>query len=48
MVTGVSNIEIQELLDFHKKHGKLATITTVQPEGRFGYIELDDNKNHFI
>jgi len=41
---GVSNIEIQELLDFHKKHGKLATITTVQPEGRFGYIELDDNK----
>ena len=41
---GVSNVNIKELLGFHKKHGKLATITTIQPEGRFGYIDLDGNK----
>jgi glucose-1-phosphate cytidylyltransferase len=37
---GVSNINITETIDFHKKHGKLATMTAVQPAGRFGAIEL--------
>lgn len=41
---GVSNVDIEETLKFHKSHGKLATITTIQPEGRFGYIDLDGEK----
>ena len=32
---GVGNINIKELLEFHKKHGKYATVTAVQPPGRF-------------
>ena len=35
---GVSDIDIQKLIAFHKKHGKLATLTSVQPEGRYGTI----------
>ena len=41
---GVSNVDIAATLDFHKKHGKLATMTAIRPEGRFGYIELEDDK----
>ena len=39
---GVGNINIKELLEFHKTHGKYATMTSVQPPGRFGMLELDD------
>lgn len=35
---GVSDIDIQRLVAFHKNHGKLATLTSVQPEGRYGTI----------
>jgi len=35
---GVADIRIDNLLEFHKSHGKLATVTSVQPEGRFGSI----------
>jgi len=38
---GVSDINIRDLLEFHQSHGKLATITAIQPEGRFGIIEAD-------
>ena len=38
---GVSDVEIKETLKFHKSHGKIATITAVQPEGRFGYLDLE-------
>lgn len=38
---GVSDVNIDELLAFHKKHGKLATITAIQPGGRFGVLDLD-------
>lgn len=38
---GVSDVNISATLKFHKEHGKLATITAIQPEGRFGYIDLD-------
>jgi len=38
---GVSNINIAELLAFHKKHGKSATVTATQPSGRFGALRLD-------
>ncbi|MGC9197066.1 MAG: glucose-1-phosphate cytidylyltransferase [Syntrophobacteraceae bacterium] len=33
---GVSNVNIDELLEFHKSHGKIATITAVRPPARFG------------
>jgi glucose-1-phosphate cytidylyltransferase len=42
---GVGNIDIQELVKFHKKHKKYATLTSVQPSGRFGALNLDENKN---
>lgn len=35
---GVSNVNIQKLLEFHNTHGRAATITAVQPEGRYGTI----------
>lgn len=38
---GVSNIDITRLIQFHYAHGKLATITSVLPPGRFGALELD-------
>ena len=38
---GVSDVNIDELLRFHKAHGKLATLTSVQTPGRFGNIETD-------
>ena len=42
---GVSNINIKELIDFHKSHGKAITITSAQPDGRFGALEISsDNK----
>lgn len=37
---GLANINIDNLLSFHKNHGKLATITTVKPQGRFGSLAL--------
>lgn len=40
---GVGNINIKELVDFHTKHGKLATVTSVQPPGRFGALDIDNN-----
>lgn len=39
---GVCDLNIQELIAFHKAHGKLATMTAVQPEGRFGLLNIDD------
>lgn len=40
---GVSDIDIPKLLEFHKSHGKVATVTAVQPEARFGGMVLDDS-----
>lgn len=42
---GVSDVNIHQLVDFHKTNGKLVTITAVQPMGRFGAISLDDKSN---
>lgn len=39
---GVSDVNIKELVEFHKSHGRLATITTTQPPGRFGAIKLSE------
>jgi glucose-1-phosphate cytidylyltransferase len=38
---GVSNVDLHELIKFHKSHGKLATLTSVQIPGRFGNLETD-------
>lgn len=39
---GVADINIKQLVEFHKQHGKLATVTAVQPAGRFGALEISD------
>jgi glucose-1-phosphate cytidylyltransferase len=41
---GVSDINLRELLDFHRAHGKLATLTAVRPPARFGHLELDGDQ----
>lgn len=40
---GVSNININALLDFHKSHGKMITVSAVRPTARFGEVELTGN-----
>jgi glucose-1-phosphate cytidylyltransferase len=40
---GVSDIKIRDLLRFHRSHGKIATVTAIQPEARFGGMELGDD-----
>lgn len=40
---GVSNVNIRELINFHNKSGKIATLTSIQLPGRFGNVETDDN-----
>jgi len=39
---GVADINIKELVEFHKRHGKYATLTAVQPVGRFGMLKLNE------
>ncbi|MEI7689440.1 MAG: glucose-1-phosphate cytidylyltransferase [Candidatus Saccharibacteria bacterium] len=39
---GVCDIDIKKLVKFHKDSGKLATITAIQPGGRFGALDIDD------
>lgn len=41
---GVSNVNLHELLKFHRSHGKIATVTAVRPPARFGRLEIEDNK----
>ena len=38
---GLSNVDIKKLIEFHKSHGKLATLTAVQPEGRWGALKIE-------
>jgi glucose-1-phosphate cytidylyltransferase len=42
---GVSDVDIGGLVEFHRRHGKDATMTTIQPGGRFGAIEMDGAGN---
>ncbi|MBU5355397.1 glucose-1-phosphate cytidylyltransferase [Paenibacillus barcinonensis] len=42
---GVSDVNIRDLVNFHHSHGRLATVTTVQPNGRFGALDLDESSN---
>ena len=41
---GVSNVNMSSLLDFHRSHGKIATITAVRPPARFGDLTLEGEK----
>jgi glucose-1-phosphate cytidylyltransferase len=57
---GVSNVDITKLIEFHKAHGKMATMTAIIPEGRFGTMDIAEdgmvnnfkekpkNDNHWI
>jgi glucose-1-phosphate cytidylyltransferase len=38
---GVSDVDIRALVQFHRDHGKLSTITAIQPPGRYGALNLD-------
>jgi glucose-1-phosphate cytidylyltransferase len=40
---GVGDVDINALVDFHKQNNRTATVTVVQPSGRFGAIQFDDN-----
>jgi glucose-1-phosphate cytidylyltransferase len=42
---GVADINLNDLLNFHKSHGRIATLTSVQVPGRFGNLDIDDNGN---
>jgi glucose-1-phosphate cytidylyltransferase len=37
---GVSDVDLDDLLKFHKSHGKLATLTAVRPPARYGHLEI--------
>ena len=41
---GVSTVDLDALLEFHRSHGKLATLTAVRPPARFGHLELDGDR----
>jgi glucose-1-phosphate cytidylyltransferase len=41
---GVSNVNLNRLLDFHRAHGKLATLTAVRPPARYGYMTFEGDR----
>ena len=45
---GVSDVDLDDLLDFHRSHGKLATLTAVRPPARFGHLELDGDRDRRV
>lgn len=47
---GVSDVDICKLLEFHRSHGRLATVTTFRPASRFGILDIDNENrvNAFI
>ena len=40
---GVADINVKKTLEFHKKHGKFMTMTSAQPDGRFGALDINEN-----
>ena len=40
---GLADVDVARLLEFHRSHGRLATLTTVRPLSRFGVLDLGDN-----
>ncbi len=45
---GVSDVNLHELLAFHRSHGKLATMTIVRPPARYGHIQLANGGNQVV
>jgi glucose-1-phosphate cytidylyltransferase len=41
---GVADVDINELVSFHRSHGRLATLTAVRPPARFGHVELEGDE----
>jgi len=41
---GVSNVDVSALLAFHRRHGRMATVTAVQPPGRYGALEISGSR----
>lgn len=41
---GVSDLDVSAAVEFHRSHGRIATVTAVQPPGRYGALNLDDDK----
>ncbi len=41
---GVSDVNLRDLLTFHRAHGRLATLTAVRPPARFGHLDLDGDR----
>lgn len=41
---GISDVNINKLVEFHKKQNSICTLTAVQPEGRFGVLDIVENK----
>jgi glucose-1-phosphate cytidylyltransferase len=41
---GLADVNIQDLVRFHRAHGKLATVTAVRPPARFGALDIEDGK----
>jgi len=40
---GLADVDLKKLIEFHKSHGKIATITAVRPVSRFGVLDLDSS-----
>lgn len=38
---GLSNVDVSSILEFHRKHGKMITVTTVRPSARFGELDIN-------
>jgi glucose-1-phosphate cytidylyltransferase len=41
---GVSNVNLHDLVKFHRSHGRIATVTAVRPPARFGRLEIEGNR----
>lgn len=41
---GVADVDLHSLVDFHRSHGKLCTLTAARPPARFGHIEMDGDQ----
>jgi len=41
---GVADIDISALVDFHRSHGKMVTISAVHPAARFGELDMDEDR----
>jgi len=45
---GVCDVNIKDLVQFHKNHGKIATVTAVRPPARFGVMKLDGSRVNYF